>query len=155
MWSRVCVCVCVCLCVLSPPVHPAVIGYLVFAGVQIQCLSHETAMVPVGLQVSSNPWFNYYVFIWYRRRSRVCWLVFTWVPQAQVLVQLTGRVIFCGIQWNKFITNCSYYVNITYSKEFLVPINTCITWGDVITQHVIRNTGNMGKYCLFVYFMHV
>ncbi len=36
----------------APPVHPAVIGDLAFAGVQIQGLfSNETAMVQVGLQV--------------------------------------------------------------------------------------------------------
>ncbi len=64
--ARFKVCVCVCVCVVSlaqgqvqaplwqfsiwfsiclQPVHPAVIGYLAFAGVQIQGLSHETAMV--------------------------------------------------------------------------------------------------------------
>ncbi len=35
------------ICLL--PVHPAVIGYLAFAGVQIQGLSHETAMVQGSL----------------------------------------------------------------------------------------------------------
>ncbi len=66
------VCVCVCVCVVSlaqgqvqaplwqfsiwfsiclQPVHPAVIGYLAFAGVQF--LSHETAMVQVGLWVAT------------------------------------------------------------------------------------------------------
>ncbi len=47
----VCGCVlCVCVCASYQP-HPAVIGYLAFAGVQIQGLSHETAMVQVGLRV--------------------------------------------------------------------------------------------------------
>ncbi len=37
MLGNVCVCVCVCVCTLvcvlpAPPVHPAVIGYLTFAG---------------------------------------------------------------------------------------------------------------------------
>ncbi len=53
-----CVCVCVTFHLVfflchppALPVHPAVIGYLALAGVKIQGLSHETAMVQVGLRV--------------------------------------------------------------------------------------------------------
>ncbi len=50
----VCACAraCVCLCVLSPPVHPAVIGYLVFAVMQIQCLFSCNSNGPGTIAVS-------------------------------------------------------------------------------------------------------
>ncbi len=50
MYACMYVCMHVCMYGL-PPVHPAVIGYLAFAGMQIQGLSHEIAMVQVGLRV--------------------------------------------------------------------------------------------------------
>ncbi len=37
----------------AQPVHPAVIGYLDFLGCKFKAFSHETAMVQVGLRVST------------------------------------------------------------------------------------------------------
>ncbi len=74
----VCVCVCVCLCVcLSapgvPPVHPAVIGYLAFAGVQTQGLfswNSNVSTIPFWAKFIENLWWTRVGFQYSKHLSR-------------------------------------------------------------------------------------